>query len=134
MTPHLGDLLSALVDGQLSGEEADAARSHLDACPACAAELDATIRMRALVRALEPVDPLRPLVAVPPAPGRVGRMAGLVATAAAAVSMLVLSGLEQETRSVPQVASLVQVHATAPVNADPMGQLVPSAIPLSLER
>ena len=134
MTAHLGDLLSALADGQLSAAEADAARSHVDACPVCAAELDATIRTRALVRALEPVEPRRPLVAVPPTPGRLGRMAGVVATAAAAVSLLVLSGLEEETRSVPQVANLVQVHATAPVNADPMGQLVPAVIPLSLER
>ena len=134
MTAHLDDLLSALADGQLDAVEATAARTHVATCAWCAAELASVERMRELVRGLGPVEPRRPLVAVPPAPGRLGRRAGLVATAAAAVAMVVLSGMDLETQGAPQVANLVQVHSTAPVNADPMSQLVPAAVPVSLGR
>ena len=134
MTPHLGDLVSALADGQLAGAEAEAARAHVAACPSCAAELVATEHVRSLVRGLGPVAPRRPLLAVAALPGRPSRVAGLVAAAAAVVALLMLSSVEQQSGRVPQVANLVQVHSTAPVNADPMTQLVPAAIPVSLGR
>ena len=133
MSTHLDDQLSALADGQLSGAEAEAAAAHLAACPRCTAELAATRTVRALVRGLGPVEPRRPLVAVPPTPPRFTRLAGLVASAAAAVALIALSGVEQEAGG-PQVANLVQVHSTAPVNADPMSQVAPFAIPASLAR
>lgn len=132
-TPHLGDALSALADGQLPDQEAGAARDHLASCASCAAELAAVERVRALVRGLGPVEPRRPLVAAPRL-GPASRLAGAAAAAAAAVALLALSAVELESGRAPQVASLVRVHATSPVNADPMSQMAPAAIPVALER
>ncbi|HVM05895.1 MAG TPA: zf-HC2 domain-containing protein [Acidimicrobiales bacterium] len=133
-TAHLGDALSALADGQLPADDADAARAHVAACATCAAELLAVEQVRALVRGLGPVEPRRPLVAAVPQVGRTSRLAGVAAVAAAAAALLALSGVEPDVGRAPQVASLVQVHATSPVNADPMSQIAPAAIPVSLER
>ena len=131
MTAHLGDLVSALVDGQLEPAEEASALSHLAGCERCAAELKATADMRAVVRGLGQVDPPRPLAA--PVAGPRGLLAG-IAAAAAAVAVLVLSGLEPDSGTRPEVARLVQVHSTSPVNSDPMSQLAPAAIPVSLGR
>lgn len=130
MTPHLGDLASALVDGQLGDDAAAAATGHLEACPACAADVRAVAEIRALVRGLAPVEPRRPLVAAT-APARA---TGLVAAAAAVAALLALAGVERDRPPAPAVASLVQVHSTAPVNVDPMSQLAPAAIPVSFGR
>jgi anti-sigma factor RsiW len=43
---HLGDLLSALVDGELSGAELDRANAHLAACGACRVEAHALRRLK----------------------------------------------------------------------------------------
>lgn len=131
---HLGDRLSALADGELDAADAEAARAHVAACASCSAELAATHEVSALVRRLPAVEPRRPLIAVAPLPSRPSRMAGMVAAAAASVALLVLSGVDQDPGTVPQVAQLVQVHSTAPVNLDPMSQLAPAVIPTSLER
>ncbi len=131
MSDHLGDLVSALVDGQLDPAEEASALSHLSACEPCAAELKATADMRAVVRGLGQVDPRRPLAG--PVAGARGLLAG-IAAAAAAVAVVVLSGLEPDSATRPEVARLVQVHSTSPVNIDPMSQLAPAVIPVSLER
>lgn len=131
MTEHLGESLSALADGQLGEVEAAAARAHLGGCVPCAAELAAIEAVRTLVRALPLMEPPRPLVAVPSEPRRPGRLAGVLAAAAASVAMLLLSGVQQEAGNGPQVAQLVQVHTTSPVNADPVSQLAPAALPVS---
>jgi len=49
---HLGDLLSALVDGELSGAELDRANAHLAACGACRVEARALRRLKHELRAL----------------------------------------------------------------------------------
>lgn len=49
---HLGDLLSALVDGELSGTELDRANAHLAACEACQAEMSALRRLKLDLRTL----------------------------------------------------------------------------------
>ena len=131
---HLGELLSAFADGQLAGAEEQRARSHLAGCAACAEELAGVAEVRALVRSLPQVAPRRPLLAVPSRPARPGRLAGMLAASAAAVALLVLSGVEQQDPTAPQVAELVQVHSTSPVNHDPMSQLAPAVIPVALER
>jgi anti-sigma factor RsiW len=133
MTGHLGEALSALVDGQLDHDDEAAALDHLAGCDACAAELEATTAVRRMVRALPPVEPLSPLVAVPPAEPqrRPGRLAGVLAAAAASVAIMLMSGVQPEVGTGPQVAQLVQVHTTSPVNADPMSQLAPAALPVS---
>jgi len=43
---HLGDLLSALVDGELSGTELDRANAHVAACGACRVEANALRRLK----------------------------------------------------------------------------------------
>ena len=49
---HLGDLLSALVDGELSGAELDRANAHLAACGHCRGEMVALRRLKHDLRAL----------------------------------------------------------------------------------
>ena len=49
---HLGDQLSALVDGELSGTELDRANAHLAACGACRVEVRALRRLKHELRSL----------------------------------------------------------------------------------
>ena len=49
---HLGDLLSALVDGELSGTELDRASAHLAGCGSCRAELNSLRRLKHELRGL----------------------------------------------------------------------------------
>lgn len=49
---HLGDLLSALVDGELSGAELDRANAHVAACSACRVEANALRRLKHELRSL----------------------------------------------------------------------------------
>ncbi|HVN42922.1 MAG TPA: zf-HC2 domain-containing protein, partial [Steroidobacteraceae bacterium] len=52
---HLGELLSALVDGELSGAELDRANAHVAACGACRVEANALRRLKHELRALADV-------------------------------------------------------------------------------
>ncbi len=54
---HLGDALSALLDGELSDADTAEARAHLAACPTCEAELGAIGQARTWLRGLPPVEP-----------------------------------------------------------------------------
>ncbi len=49
---HLGDQLSAVVDGELSGAELDRANAHLAACGTCQREAHALRRLKQQLRAL----------------------------------------------------------------------------------
>jgi anti-sigma factor RsiW len=49
---HLGEQLSALVDGELSGAELDRANAHVAACGACRVEANALRRLKLELRAL----------------------------------------------------------------------------------
>ena len=113
---HLGDALSALVDGELDGAEETVAHRHLDACERCRAELAATRATADLVRGLPAVDPrfgfyerlLRPSFGTDRRRVRVGLA---VASAAAVVALVVglaanLSGTEVS----PAVDDMVEVH------------------------
>ena len=53
---HLGDLLSALVDGELSGAELDRANAHVAACGACRVEANALRRLKHELRSLDEVS------------------------------------------------------------------------------
>ena len=93
---HLGDRLSALVDGELGGAERDRALAHLAACEQCrteAAELRVlkqklrglmdgapaeaamTSRLIAMTGPGGPMPPRRRLLRVVPGPGRIRRSA-----------------------------------------------------------
>lgn len=147
---HLGDRLSALLDGELAPPEAEEARRHLDACPACTAELSQIGQARALVRRLPPVEPpprfLEQILAGggPPVAASGGAavvpirrrraavavLAGCAAAAAAVVSLLPAP----EPPARPPVGRLVEAHATSGVGGDPLSQLVPVGIPVSFGR
>jgi hypothetical protein len=49
---HLGELISALVDGELSGAELDRANAHVAACGACRVEANALRRLKHELRGL----------------------------------------------------------------------------------
>lgn len=54
---HPADALSAFVDGELTGAEAEAVGSHLSGCAACRAELHEIDAARTAVRALPRLEP-----------------------------------------------------------------------------
>jgi anti-sigma factor RsiW len=53
---HLGEQLSALVDGELGGAELDRANAHLAACGACRVEANALRRLKHELRSLAEVN------------------------------------------------------------------------------
>lgn len=114
---HLGDLLSALVDGELTPDEQVTAQAHLEGCADCRAELAATADTAALLRSLPAVDPRfgfyeRLLRGRRFAPDRRRQRVGLtVATAAAAIALFVALGADLAGTEVdPAVDDMVQAH------------------------
>jgi anti-sigma factor RsiW len=93
---HLGDQLSALIDGELSGAELDRANAHLAACATCRAEASALRRLKHELRALAEVcdaDGLtRRLLAMPAADSAANRAAGSAADSAASPAGQDLAG------------------------------------------
>ncbi len=144
---HLGDVLSALLDGELAREQEEAARAHLARCPECAEELVAIRDARTWVRSLPRVDPpfgfyermLRGAPRSVPTFGaqpRLRRRAGVAALGAAAAAVTVLGIGSPSPRPVsPSVPRLVEAHATsASVGADLLSKLAPVGIPVSFGR
>lgn len=103
MDAHLGEQLSALVDGEVSGESLDAAQAHLTACPECRAAYDALLRIKRHAGALDDRPPERDLwssiagrlaedaTVVPLAPRRRRLMFSIPQLAAAAVVLMSVS-------------------------------------------
>ena len=54
---HVGELLSAHLDGELTAEEAVEVEAHLASCADCRAELEATSAVRTALRAAPAIDP-----------------------------------------------------------------------------
>lgn len=127
---HLRDGLSALADGEATADEQREADVHLATCPACAAELAATVAIRAVLRGLAPLDPPVALDVVQP-PSAVARWGAALAATAAAVAVVVLANLNVQPPAPEQVGNLVQVHTTSAVNAEVVSQMAPAAIPVS---
>ena len=121
MDAHLGERLSALVDGEVSGEALDAAQSHLTACAECRAAYDALLEIKRRAGALDDRPPQRdlwPAVAarlaagaavVPLAPRRRRLMFSIPQLAAAAVVLM----------SVSAGAALLASRARQPVALTP---------------
>ena len=147
MTEHLGDLLSALLDGELGPDEESAVSAHVAGCPACAAELQAIGAVRRAVRSLPAVDPpfgFYERMLLPGAGGasfgasrpwwrdrRKAVAAALAGSAAVSVGFLgVSSPTPQPVR--PSVASLIEAHATsASVTGDVLSTLTAAGVPVS---
>jgi anti-sigma factor RsiW len=137
MNGHPGDLLSALLDGELTPSEERGVRAHLEECAECRRELRLIGEARTLVRALPPVEPpfgffermLHPR-------GRWARagVAALAAGAAASVAVMSLAGPREAPVS-PQVGRFVDAHtASASTSGDPISELTPAAAPVSFGR
>jgi anti-sigma factor RsiW len=136
---HLGDALSALLDGELERAEAARAAEHADACAVCGAELAEVTAARSALRSL-------PLLDAPPGvlrPARVRsharrsrtRRAALTGAAAAAMGVAALLGSAQPVvAEQPAMAALVAEHAGAsrpaprvtPLSLGTLGTLGPS--------
>ena len=137
--PHLGDSLSALLDGELPRPQEEAVRAHLTVCPECTEELVAVQQARSWVRALPPVEPPfgfyeRMLRGGPLAPSySLRRRAVTAALGAAAAAVTVLGVGSPSARPVsPSVSRLVEAHAAgASVGADLLSKLAPMGVPVS---
>jgi anti-sigma factor RsiW len=134
---HAGDLLSTLLDGELDTAEERRVRAHLVDCAECRRELDVVGSMRSLVRELPPVEPpfgffermLRPSHRW--ARAAVGSLAAGAVASIAVVSM----AAPREAPVRPPVANFVDAHtASASTSGDPISELTPVAVPVSLDR
>ena len=148
---HVGDLISACLDGEIASDLRPGIEAHLAACPACAAEHDEVAWARMSLRALPLIDPptdvLRPAWAWPapvatgrPAPARMRPrsrqlLAATAAVAAAGIGVLGLVGREGPADpSRPAVASFVSQHSTSSPGPDAVSGLAPAAMPISFTR
>lgn len=145
---HVGDLLSARLDGEVESQLLPGIEAHLAACPACAAEHEEVAWARAALRRLPLVEPpdgvLRlapawppPQVARPPArrlrPRQLMVASAAVAAAGAGVLGLVGRSTPPNTNQ-PSVASFVAQHSTSSPGPDPVSGLAPVAVPVSFTR
>lgn len=126
MAEHSGDVLSALLDGELAAAEAAVAREHVASCAECARELGAVREARRLLRELPAVEPpstfLDDLLAagaaddavVPLPPRRRGAMlAGLAAASvavAAAVAVVVAAPWSSTDTLDPELEVALEHH------------------------
>lgn len=146
---HLGDVLSGLLDEELSPQERAAAELHLAVCPTCAAELDVVRTARGWVRGLPAVDPpfgfferlvldsRKEAAGDRPYVRSVRRRMGVAAVAASAAAALALLGVAppQDEPVSPSVARMVEAHATgASLEGDPLSRLAPLGVPVSFGR
>ena len=142
MSAHLGDLLSALLDGELDVGSADQARAHLATCPSCADEMARVAEARSWVRSLPPVEPPASYFERLVTARQAGELAarrrwlGLAALAGSAAAGLAFLGMvaPQEPATAPPVPQLVEAHATAVGTGDPLSRLVSAGVPVSLRR
>jgi anti-sigma factor RsiW len=129
---HLGDLVSAFLDGELTPSERAEADAHLAGCPACRAELASTASMRALMRGLPPVEPPVGFMDLALRSHRRRRPAAALAAAAAVAAVVGMALTPRSDEVAPPVGRLVEAHATATPGGDPVSNLgPPSVLPVS---
>ena len=115
MDGHLGEQLSALVDGEVSGEVLGAAEAHLTACAECRAAYDALLRIRRHAGALDDRPPERELW-----PAIAGRLAHETAVVPLAPRRRLVFSIPQLAAaavvlmSVSAGAALLATHAARP--------------------
>jgi anti-sigma factor RsiW len=111
---HLGDLLSAYLDGELRPDERSRVADHLQACGLCRTEVEEISEARAAVRSLPTLE--LPVVLMPAEAVRIAereRLGWRITAAAAAVAVVgvlgafTLSSPEPQQITPPQLA---QVH------------------------
>ena len=145
---HVGDLISARLDGEIEADLLPGINAHIEACPACYAEHEEVAWARRALRGLPPVEPPEGVLRLAPAwaPPRVARpplrrmrprqlVAASFAAAAAGAGVLGLIGRTAPLRSnQPSVASFVAQHSTSSPGPDPVSGLAPVAVPVSFTR
>jgi predicted anti-sigma-YlaC factor YlaD len=134
---HAGDLLSALLDGELTAAEEQQVRAHLLICAECRRELGIVADVRRLVRELPAVEPafgffermLRPA-------NRWARAAVAVLAGGAAASVAVVAlAAPREAPVAPHVARFVDAHTASASNVgDPVSEFTPEAVRVSFDR
>lgn len=117
---HLGDTLSAFLDGELDTQAQSDAEAHLAVCPSCRSELEAVSESSRLLRSLPVVEPPTFVLAASNVrrlrPRRVRALVG--AAAAAALIVGVGFGVSAD-RAVPlQLDEVVEQHV-ARASVDP---------------
>ena len=140
VTDHMGALLSALIDGELTADEVAPVEAHIRDCAECQAERDAVIQAKAMLRALPMLDPPFGMIdrLVTAERRRVRAVAArkplAIASGAAAAAAFVLLALVpgQERTVTPPVDNFVQAHATTVSSSgDSVTRLAPVAVPVS---
>jgi predicted anti-sigma-YlaC factor YlaD len=102
---HLGDLLSAHLDGELSPAEIERVTDHLYECSPCRTELDDLREIRAAIRALPELDAPIPLL---PAARRRPWMTAAASIAAVALAAVMV--VTPETVAAPDLDGLAGQH------------------------
>jgi negative regulator of sigma E activity len=97
MDAHLGEQLSALVDGEVTGDALAAAQSHLVACGECRAAYDALLRIKRHAGALDDRPPARDL------------WPGIAARLGEPVKVVPLAPRRRLAFSIPQLAAAAVV-------------------------
>jgi anti-sigma factor RsiW len=107
---HPGDLLSALLDDELTADAAAAVEGHVEGCPACRTVLDDRAAARTLLRSLPPVSPpadfTRRLVERRRRANRRGGALALMAAAVAVLAGLAMADPAGDAAPGPRVPSL----------------------------
>jgi len=159
---HLGDALSALLDGELGDAEAVAVRAHLATCSMCETELAEIGEARSWLRDLPPVEPPADFVervsagsvpernAGPPAssqdatvtpigeaPGRRRQWrAGVAAMSACAAVTIVVLGMAapRDPPASPPLGRFIVAHEAEVGVGDPVSELATAVVPLGFRR
>ncbi len=151
---HLGDALSALLDGELGDADAVAARAHLATCSMCETELAEIGEARSWLRDLPPVEPpadfVEQLVVTSPSPGpdatvtpigeAPGRRrqwrAGVAAMSACAAVTIIVLGMAapRDPPASPPLGRFIVAHETEVGVGDPVSELATAVVPLGFQR
>jgi hypothetical protein len=111
---HLGELLSAQLDGELTAEESELVDAHLASCETCRAELEATSAVRTALRQAPAVDPpfgfYERMVRRKASPARAWRASAAVVGIAAA--WIIAIGLVSDPRAGREAPPVDAVRAT----------------------
>jgi anti-sigma factor RsiW len=128
---HLGDLLSAMADGELTAADRRAAEAHLATCWQCRTEHEGVIRAQQLVAGLPLLEPPAAVWALMRARSLRRWPIAWAGVAAAAAAMFGLAAVPNHHRVTPPLTTYVQVHA-ASASQEPVSGLAPVAVPVSL--
>ncbi len=151
---HLGDALSALLDGELGDAAAAAARAHLATCSMCETELAEIDQARSWLRDLPPVEPpadfVEHLIAASPSPSpdatvtpigeapsrrRQWRVGVAAMSACAAVTVAILSvTAPRDPPASPPLGRFIVAHETEVGVGDPVSELATAVVPSGFQR